>query len=276
MNNNEFIKHDQSHSFKQKITRTYIKIENDMTTSKVNKPINEIVDENYVNASVLQYFGIAFYDYSDKTLEQACAEKGLKLELVLNKMAAIVEESSLTTLSLNEYPIDLVIAYLKHMHHRFVKESLTYISNLIQNVEDNTLPIVQDLKFVFPLFVQEFIEHIYEEEDTFFSYILMLHKAIENGHHELETLQKEIQKNALLDFVKDHEAHDDVMKGIRNITNDYEVSATTSLHLKVIYFALKQLEIDLTNHARIENEVLFPKAVALEQKVKSLLLGLNN
>ena len=104
----------------------------------------------------------------------------------------------------------------------------------------------------------------------------MLHKAIENGHHELETLQKEIQKNALVDFVKDHEAHDDVMKGIRNITNNYEVSASTSLHLKVIYFALKQLEVDLTNHARIENEVLFPKALALEQKVKSLLLGLNN
>jgi regulator of cell morphogenesis and NO signaling len=245
-------------------------------TSKMNKPINQIVDENYVNASVLQYFGIAFYDYSDKTLEQVCAEKGLKLEMVLNKMASITEVPVLSPLSLVDYPVDLVVEYLKHMHHKFVKESLTYISNLIKNVEDESLTIVQDLKFVFPLFVQEFIEHIYEEEDTFFSYILMLNKAIEKGHHEVAVLQKEIQKNALIDFVKEHEAHDDVMKGIRNITNNYEVSASTSLHLKVIYFALKQLEMDLKNHARIENEVLFPKAVELENKVKSLLLGLNN
>ena len=245
-------------------------------TSKVNKPINQLVDENYVNASVLHYFGIAFYDYSDKTLEQVCIEKGLRLDMVLNKMAAITEVTTLTALSLNEYPVDLVIEYLKHMHHKFVKESLTYVSGLIQKIEDDSLPIVQDLKFVFPLFVQEFIEHIYEEEDTFFTYILMLNKAIDKGHTQLNILQDEINKNALVKFVKEHEAHDDVMKGIRNITNNYEVKEGSTLHLKVIFNALQQLETDLINHARIENEVLFPKAVLLEQKVKSLLLGLNN
>ena len=245
-------------------------------TTKVNTPINQIVDENYVNAYVLHYFGIAFYEYSDKTLEQVCKEKGLNLDVVLKKMYSITEVPVLGPLSLNDYPVDLVIEFLKHSHHKFVKESLTYVSNLIQKIGDLDLPIVQDLKFVFPMFVQEFIEHIYEEEDTFFNYILLLNRAVENGNNNLITLQDEINKNSLEKFVKDHDAHDDVMKGIRTITNNYEINEATSLHLKVIYSALQQLETDLLNHARIENEVLFPKAVQLERKVKGIIQGFNN
>jgi regulator of cell morphogenesis and NO signaling len=245
-------------------------------TSKVNKPINQIVDENYVNASVLHYFGIAFYDYSDKTLEQVCEEKGLRLDIVLKKMSSLTSEPILSPLSLNEYPVDLVIEYLKHMHHKLVKESLTYISNLILKIQDLDLPIVQDLKFVFPMFVQEFIEHIYEEEDTFFNYILTLNKAIEKGHYSILNLQDQITKNSLATFVKEHDAHDNVMTGLRSITNNYEVNEKTSLHLKVIYSALQQLESDLIAHARIEDEVLYPKAVELERKVKEVLGGMSN
>lgn len=245
-------------------------------SSKVNTPINQIVGDNYINASILNYFGIAFYDYSDKTLAQVCEEKGLSLEVVLKKMASITEIPILSPLSLNEYPVDLVIEYLKHMHHKFVKESLTYVSNLIEKIDSTTSPIVQDLKFVFPLFVQDFIEHIYEEEDTFFNYILLLNKSLENGHANLIELQKKVTENSLVDFVANHHHHDDVMKGLRDLTLNYEVNDQTSLHLKVIYNAMKQLDTELLNHARIENEVLFPKALTLENKVKTLILGVNN
>lgn len=244
--------------------------------NKMNPSIHQIVDENYVNAYVLHYFGIAFYEYSDKTLEQVCTEKGLKLETVLKKMASITEVPILTPLSLSEYPIELIIEFLKHTHHKFVKESLTYVSNLIQKIDDVNLAIVQDLKFVFPIFVQEFIEHIYEEEDTFFNYILLLNRAIEKGNINLISLETEIQNNSLEKFVKEHDSHDDVMKGLRTITNNYETNENTSLHLKVIYSALQQLETDLLNHARIENEVLFPKAVLLERKVKQIMVGTVN
>jgi len=41
----------------------------------------------------------------------------------------------------------------------------------------------------------------------------------------------------------------------------------TDTHLKVIYQELQAFEKDLFVHARIENEVLFPKALNLEAKV---------
>jgi regulator of cell morphogenesis and NO signaling len=66
----------------------------------------------------------------------------------------------------------------------------------------------------------------------------------------------------------DHEVHDDEMAGIRKITKDYELRPDAPLQIKVIYNELKEFEKSLITHARIENEILFPKAMALERKVK--------
>jgi regulator of cell morphogenesis and NO signaling len=46
------------------------------------------------------------------------------------------------------------------------------------------------------------------------------------------------------------------------------VNADAPLHVKLIYQELKEFEKSLVTHARIENEILFPKAMALEGKVK--------
>ena len=68
----------------------------------------------------------------------------------------------------------------------------------------------------------------------------------------------------------EHDVHDDEMRGIRTITKDYSLLPNTPLHVKVLYNELKDFEKSLITHARIENEILFPKAMALENKVKQL------
>jgi len=72
-------------------------------------------------------------------------------------------------------------------------------------------------------------------------------------------------------FAMDHEAHDDEMNGIRKITRDYFLPPNCPLHIKVLYSELKAFEQSLITHARIENEILFPKAMALEHQVKKML-----
>lgn len=61
------------------------------------------------------------------------------------------------------------------------------------------------------------------------------------------------------------------MEGIRRITKDYLLTNDAPLHVKVIYSELTQFEKALQTHARIENEILFPKAMALENQLKKVL-----
>ena len=234
-----------------------------------NTRIDELVDKNYVHGYVLFYLGIRFYEYSELTLGQVCKQRGLKVEQIIKELESPthLKEADLPLVS---YPIDLIIEYLKHSHFLFIKHKLPYISRLVENFKaqhDDYLLVERDLKLVFPLFVEDFIEHIYEEEDTLFHYILALEKA-SKGKYSPGRLFYLMEKNSVQKFAMEHEAHDDEMEGIRKITRDYKLLAKAPLHVKVIYNELEAFEKSLITHARIENEILFPKAMAIENTVK--------
>jgi len=241
------------------------------STALKDKKIAQLVDENYVHAYVLYYFGIRFNENPDFTLEETCRKKGLKLDQVIRELenpTHLVE----TDLPLMSYPIDLIIEYLKHSHFLFIKHKLPYIARLVEGFHapfDDYKAVERDLKIIFPLFVEDFIHHIYEEEDTLFKYIKALDRA-SKGNYIPTRLYTILEKHSIQKFSMEHEVHDDVMAGIRKITKEYQLTSDTPLHVKVIYNELKEFEKSLIIHARIENEILFPKAMALESKVKQI------
>jgi len=234
-----------------------------------DKRISDLVDQNYIHAYVLYYFGIRFYEYSEQTLEQVCNERSLRIDQVVRELESPsnVQEADIPLLT---YPLDLIIEYLKHAHFLFIKHKLPYIARLVESFKahrPNYLSVERDLKIVFPLFVEDFIHHIYEEEDTLFTYIRLLDRSTK-GTFNPSRLFFQMEKNSIHKFAMEHEAHDDEMEGIRKITNNYLLDSQAPLHIKVIYNELKDFEKNLITHARIENEILFPKAMALEKMVK--------
>jgi regulator of cell morphogenesis and NO signaling len=234
-----------------------------------DKRISELVDQNYVHAYVLFYFGITFYEYSEFTLDEVCKQRGLKVDQVVRELESPthLHEADLPLVS---YPVDLIIEYLKHSHFLFIKHKLPYIARMIESFKahhEDYATIERDLKIVFPLFVEDFIEHIYEEEDTLFNFIIALERA-SKGSYAPGKLFYLLEKNSVQKFAMEHDVHDDEMEGIRKITKNYTIAPNTPLHIKVIYNELKSFEKSLITHARIENEILFPKAMAIENKVR--------
>jgi regulator of cell morphogenesis and NO signaling len=232
--------------------------------------IAELVNQDNIRAHVLFYFGIKFYEYAEQTLEQVCEEKGLSIDVVVRELQSPNENFQEEDLPLISYPIDLIIEYLKHTHFLFIKHKLPYIGRLVESFKANHLEydlVEKDLKTLFPLFLEDFIHHIYEEEDTLFKYIRILERA-GRGHFNPSILYQLMEKHSLQKCAMEHEAHDEEMRGIRRITKDYYLSSDAPLHVKVIYNELIQFEKSLKVHAQVENEILFPKALALESDVK--------
>ncbi len=232
------------------------------------KKIHDIVEENYVFASVLYYFGIKFYDFSEDTLEQVCKKRGLDIKRVSEDLQNINYEGTAHKRFLLNFPVDLIIEFLKHSHHLFIKKRLPYIAHLIEELKDTDGPmhLVQDLRWIFPVFVEDFIHHAYHEEDTLFNYINKLDLA-SRGKMYPGKLFFEIKETALQEFAIEHEIHEEELKGIRKITNEYKLDDTFDQHLKVVYFELLRLEEELVTHASIENEILFKKGLSLERDV---------
>ncbi|MCC5921596.1 MAG: iron-sulfur cluster repair di-iron protein [Cyclobacteriaceae bacterium] len=233
-----------------------------------SKPLVELISEDYVLGYVLHYLGIDFYNYDEQTLEEVCRKHRIGPEMVFEGLRKLRSLEELSLAKVNAYPIELIIEYLKHSHYTFIKHKLPYIAGMIKDLPQEggaeELQLVNDLKMVFPLFVEDFIQHVYEEEDGLFRHVERLRAAMKGDAQSVSALVRAAFQTKVQEFALDHDFHDDEMRGIREITDGYAISEKTPLHIRVIFSEMLDFERALQRHSQIENEILFPKALRLE------------
>jgi regulator of cell morphogenesis and NO signaling len=166
---------------------------------------------------------------------------------VLEPGARVFLKFQLLNLKLIHYPADLVIGYLRHAHHQFIKVRLPFILQLLDQTDFQSLNIdnvAHDLKLIFPDFAQDFIWHVYEEEDELFSYIELLIQAIK-GKAKLSQVYYAMEKQSINHFANEHEIHKNEMLGLRELTNGFTAAPESPLSIKVLYAELAMLEKEL-------------------------------
>ena len=241
-----------------------------------NTKVFDIISNDFRYAKALNSFGIDFYDHYDLTINEVCKEKGLSSNSIYGYRVAMDESFDLDLKTLESSPLNLVIEYLKHNHSYFIKNKLPYIKNLITSLpnKNKRYNFFEDLKFIFPLFYQDFVEHILEEEKHIFSYIQKLHQLEDNSKSHAKMFF-EMKKISLKHIAKEHLEEDSEMAGIRGLTNDYSIKNINDLHLKVIFQELKAFDKELDVHSNIENEILFPRALKLEKDVSDKIRNIS-
>ncbi|PIB36814.1 hypothetical protein BFP72_16105 [Reichenbachiella sp. 5M10] len=232
--------------------------------------IESLINENFVYAKVLDFFGVEFYESRHKTLTQVCQENNIKVETLVSVLENKASDQAIDFLALKKFPVRLLIEYLKHSHQVFIKESLPFLLKLSSKLETPVSTELQrDLKVILPMFVEDFIHHIYEEEDRFFAYVLELDNFVNQRKYSSNVLSRH-ESFSIQEFALHHSDSDDEMAGIRGITNSYDIDAVKEVQLRVLMQELKAFDDKLAQHARIENDILFPKALELEKASKAL------
>ncbi|MBW3470512.1 hemerythrin HHE cation-binding protein [Arthrospiribacter ruber] len=232
-------------------------------------PIKELVSGNYVFASVLHYFGISFFQYEQNSLQDVCQKHRIQPQQLIHELENWAKRKEPTSEELYLRPIEVLVAYLKKKHYYFVRQELPFLSHMITGiqVEDKDYSnVLNDLRILFPLFVEDFIHHIHEEESRVFNRIELLHN-IEEGEFALNDALVILEKQPIASLADSHEVHDDEMVGIRKLTNNYFLPENAPVSMKVLYNELQVFEKELNIHAQIEDALLFPKAIELEREV---------
>ena len=67
---------------------------------------------------------------------------------------------------------------------------------------------------------------------------------------------------------EEHENAGDIFKTISSLTNGYTTPDGACNTFKALYSKLEEFEQDLHQHIHLENNILHPKAIKLEQKLK--------
>jgi regulator of cell morphogenesis and NO signaling len=71
--------------------------------------------------------------------------------------------------------------------------------------------------------------------------------------------------NPIRHMMDDHENTGELLRSIRSLTRNYTPPEGACISLQALYQGLGSLEQDLHQHIHLENNILFPRALAFEK-----------
>src|SRR5436190_11151511 len=241
-----------------------------MNTLHLTETVGAIAAKDYRNTKVFSQLGINFSYAGNKTLEEASKEAGVTIEAV--KVA--LEEDSLpkptAALEFNNWNIDSLIDYISNTHHHYAKERAVVIFDLARKVairHGEKHPELIKLGEALFLFLNDLLNHLKKEEQILFPNILQLVKMKSRAEKITYTTFGFI-KESVIKMKKEHLTAGKELKLFRNLTNEYMIPADACNSYKDLFEKMKEFENDLFFHVHLEHNILFPKAIALDEEVK--------
>ena len=232
--------------------------------------IGEMVVRDYRKAQVFKKLGIDFCCGGKKTVEEVCKTKGLDVDRVKAELDSVSAEVEPTGNDYDNWKLDFLVDYIVNTHHQYVKSSVQFITELankVSSVHGQHHPEVVQVAEIFNRLSKDLSLHLVKEETIVFPFIKGLIVDGKSGSKSQSAAFDSIQTPTQMMEVEHEQAGED-MAEIRSITDDYTLPADACTSYRVLYNKLQQFENDLFNHVHLENNILFPKAIALEKKLR--------
>ena len=227
--------------------------------------IGEIVAQNYHTAGIFQKYGIDFCCGGGITLAKACEKKGEDVRKVAKELSLVMTTPTTSGENYNDWSPSFLIDYIENTHHTFVRrkiEEIGFFAAKVAQVHGENHPENVDIYNAFMELVQEMQDHLESEEKVVFPLI----KKIEQLRNEGKTIPEDLLTEFDLQVIqmeKEHDGAGNLMKKIRDFSNDYTPPVDACTTYRILYQNLHGFEQDLHKHVHLENNILFKKAQAL-------------
>lgn len=225
-----------------------------------------IVTQNHQAVPVLEKHQLDFCCKGKRTLAEACNEKGLSVESLINELENLAKKNDNTRLPFDQMTAEQLISYILIHHHFYVKQSMPIILSHVEKVatkHGDRFPYMIKVFQLFNAINEEMIMHILKEEKILFPRIKEIENTF-NEHRKLKISSGYI--NAPVSVLEqEHDHAGEILYEIRNLTSNYTPPIDACTTFKVSLFELKEFEEDLHKHVHLENNLLFPLAKKMLQ-----------
>jgi regulator of cell morphogenesis and NO signaling len=233
-----------------------------------DETLGQIAAKDLGKAQIFKKYGLDFCCGGKKTVKEACAEKGIDVTKV---EAALQHADNLTftshPLPYNDWNIDFLADYIVNTHHSYVRKQLPDLvayANKVMTVHGGRHPELVKVNEIVELIQMEMSAHIIKEERVLFPYIKVLVATQQAGSTGNESPFGTVQ-NPVNMMEMEHEVVGKYLEDLRKLTGNYTLPEDACATYSLLYRMLNAFEEDLHLHVHLENNILFPKAIALEQ-----------
>ena len=220
---------------------------------------------------VFEQFGLDYCCGGGRMLDQACKEMGLTVDEVLAKLSQAEENKKVKSefIDWSKESLTNLVNYILTTHHIYTKREMEQLPKLLTKViiaHAENHPELKKLAQILQTLVDELDQHMMKEEQVLFPYVITLEKS-KISSEKLPSVCFGTVQNPIRVMMFEHDTAGGLLKSIRQITNDYTIPTDVCPSFRNLYQRLQDLEQDLHKHIHLENNILFPQVIELENKV---------
>lgn len=240
-------------------------------TDLEQRPIGEVVADNYKTATIFKKHKIDFCCQGGRTIDEACQKQGISRWELLRDLEDVIKDDKSDTTDYQSWPLDLLADYIEKKHHRYVEQRSSEIRPFLDKickVHGDRHPELLEINQLFTDSVGELAQHMKKEELVLFPYIRKMVDAKTAGN-PLPAPHFGTVENPIAMMMHEHDVEGERFRKIAELTNEYQPPADACNTYRVSFSMLKEFEDDLQFHIHLENNILFPKAKAMEEEMKA-------
>lgn len=238
-----------------------------MNTTK-EKTIGKMVADDYRAAAVFESFGIDFCCKGNKTIAEVCENKNISKSLLFKDLEKALKNEENQITNYNAWSLDLLAEYIEKKHHKYVEiktPALKQYLEKIATVHGKNHPELFHIKELFERSAGTLAAHMKKEELILFPAIRKIAGYKDSKERMAKPAFGSIQ-NPVNMMMHEHDTEGDIFTRIAELSNNYTPPADACNTYKVTFALLKEFEADLHLHIHLENNILFPKSVELENE----------
>jgi len=235
--------------------------------SKNTKTVREYALEIPAATRIFEKLGIDYCCGGGKSLVDVCTAVVVSGDEVLDLLKADLE--SVSTSAARDWQAlsqAELITHIVDKHHAFTREELVRLEALlakVSGVHGENHPELFQIQDQFGKLRGELEPHMLKEESVLFPYIVRMEEAAV-ANQTLPPPPFRTVQNPVRVMMAEHDAAGYILGRMREVSSDYAVPPDGCISYKTLYSALTALEVDLHQHIHLENNILFPRAVATE------------
>jgi regulator of cell morphogenesis and NO signaling len=232
-----------------------------------NPTVRQIAIENPAAVRVFESLGIDYCCGGRRPLEEACRLANVPLERAVALLAECGKQVAPGDEDWNAAGLGALIEHIVAAHHAFVRSEtprLTALANKVVQAHGERHPELLAIRDHFQAITEELSAHMNKEENILFPYLTAMETAVREGRPApiacFDSVETPISR-----MLADHDDAGALLARIRTLSADFQAPANACPSYKGLYHGLEEFERDLHRHVHLENNILFPRAVELEQ-----------
>jgi len=229
--------------------------------------VREIALQQPTAIRVFEQFGIDYCCGGRKPLAEACATANLKIDMVIAALEAAENKPEAEVEGWAGRPLESLASHIMATHHVYVKRELPRLAELAQKVVNrhgSTQPELPMIATTLMRLDEELTQHLAKEEAILFPYIAALEQSISTGSAKPDSCFGTIA-NPIAMMTQEHDAAGVLLAEIRRLSGNFTTPVGACPTFHAFFDGLKEFELDLHQHIHLENNILFPRAIALEE-----------